>query len=86
MTLSSILGAALKFSLTQTKVTLVLPEAIKKEVEIHFKDDFKDHKNKIKSSYRFIEQVMGERDDFKLPADKEISQKFNDIIKKQCSK
>ena len=65
--LSTSLGAAVIYSLSQTKRRLALPEVIKEEIKKHAYKKGNEAVAAIQDNYRLIEQLMGSRDDFRVP-------------------
>lgn len=66
--LSTALGAAVLYSLHQTGRILALPEVIEEEIRKHTLKRGSDAVKAISENYRLIEQLMGVRDDFRVPA------------------
>lgn len=66
--LSTALGAAVIYSLSQSKRKLVLPEVIEEEIRKHTQKQGNEAVKKIQENYRLIEQLMGARDDFTVPS------------------
>jgi hypothetical protein len=79
--LSTGLGAALIYSLHQTGRILVLPEVLEEEIKKHTLKRGKEAVEAIHEHYRLIEQLMGTRDDFRVPSETEISQRVEDRLK-----
>jgi hypothetical protein len=69
------LGAAVLYSLHQTGPVLALPEVIEEEIRKHTIKNAKEAVEAIQKKYRLIEQLMGERDDYRVPSDAEISKR-----------
>lgn len=67
--LSTSLGAAVIYSLTQTKQKLALPEVIEEEIRKHTLKTGGKAAKEIQENYRLIEQLMGSRDDYQIPSD-----------------
>lgn len=61
------LGAAVIYSLSQTKRRLALPEVIEEEIKKHAYKKGNEAVAAIQNNYRLIEQLMGWRDDFRVP-------------------
>lgn len=70
--LSTSLGAAVIYSLNQSKRKLALPEVIEEEIKKHTYKKGREAIAKIQENYRLIEQLMGARDDFEVPSDDEL--------------
>ncbi len=70
--LSTPLGAAVIYSLSQSKRVLALPEVIEEEIKKHTCKRGIEAVSDIRANYRLIEQLMGSRDDFRVPSDNEF--------------
>lgn len=71
--LSTAMGAATLYSLHQTGRVLMLPEVIEEEIKKHTLKRGKEAVEAIRENYRLIEQLMGARDDFKVPSEDNFS-------------
>lgn len=71
--LSTSLGAAVIYSLSQTKSKLALPEIIEEEIRKHTLKIGSEAVAGIHKHYRLVEQLMGSRDDYKVPTTDEFA-------------
>jgi len=79
--LSTGLGAAVLYSLDQTGRVLALPEVIEEEIKKHTIKCGKEAIEEIHKNYRLIELLMGERDDYRVPSDAEISKRVESRLR-----
>lgn len=63
------------YSLHQTGRILALPEVIEEEIRKHTAKCGKEAIEAIQKKYQLIELLMGERDDYRVPSDAEISKR-----------
>ena len=71
--LSTPLGAAVIYSLSQTKRKLALPEVIEDEIRKHTFKRGSEAVAGIHKHYRLLEQLMGSRDDYRVPSNDEFT-------------
>jgi hypothetical protein len=78
--LSTAMGAAVLYSLHQTGRRLALPEVIEEEIKKHTLKRGTDAVEAIKENYRLIEQLMGARDDYRVPSETDLSARVKDRL------
>jgi hypothetical protein len=85
--LSTSLGAAVIYTLQQTGRNLALPEVIEEETKKHTLKQGKEAIENIQENYFLIEQLMGDRDDYRVPSEDQLSERvemrlkeFGDLI------
>jgi hypothetical protein len=74
------MGAAVLYSLHQTGRCLALPEVIEEEIKKHTLKRGTDAVEAIKENYRLIEQLMGARDDYRVPSETDLSARVKDRL------
>lgn len=79
--LSTALGAAAIYTLHQTGRTLALPEVIEEEIRKHTIKRGNEAIKAIQESYFLIEQLMGARDDYRIPSKDELSDRLDTRLK-----
>jgi hypothetical protein len=70
-------GAAVLYSLHQTGRVLALPEVIEGEIKKQMPKMGTDAVEAIRKNYRLIEQLMGARDDYRVPSETDFSARIN---------
>jgi len=78
--LSTPLGAAVIYSLSQTKRKLALPEIIEEEIRKHTFKRGSEAVAEIHKHYRLLEQLMGSRDDYRVPSNDEFTSRVDSRV------
>lgn len=75
------LGPSLIFAIIRLNSKLLLPEIVVEELKHNALRKGQEALNKIHDNFRMIEQIIGERDDYKVPNDSE----FEEAVTKRIS-
>lgn len=78
--LNTSMGAALLYSLRQLDRILVLPEVVEMEIKKHTIKLGLEAVNRISENYKSLEQLMGVRDDYKVPEEVDFENRAKERI------
>lgn len=75
--LNTPMGAAVLYSLSQTNRKIALPNVIEDEIKKHTNKYGSQAIDEINKNYRLIEQLMGVRDDYRVPSKEQLLNRFD---------
>ncbi len=80
LALTSNVGSAVRYFLSEQKALIGLPEVVKLETEFHLRTTLSDHIEKIRSSHRQLLAVFGRLKEVVLPTEEEVETLISNVF------